>query len=78
MKSKKALITINPPKLFIMENIEVEKSKSFSITRTIEYILNAVVIKPIVRKTTGNLMAIHVDTIEVITESYRRSIGLNK
>jgi hypothetical protein len=61
-----------------MENTEVEKSKSFSITEIIENVLKAVVIKTILRKTIGNLTTISIDTNEVITERYRRLIGLSK
>lgn len=54
-----------------MENTEDNKSTSFSIAEIIEYVLNAVVIKTILRKPTGNVTAISVDTNEVITERYR-------
>jgi quercetin dioxygenase-like cupin family protein len=51
-----------------MENIDVENSKSFIIVEIIEYVPNAVVIKTIIKKTTGNVTAVSVDTGENITE----------
>ncbi|SHE53092.1 Cupin domain-containing protein [Arenibacter palladensis] len=51
-----------------MENTEVEKSKTFIIVEIIEYVPNAVVIKTIIKKTTGNVTAVSVDTGENITE----------
>jgi quercetin dioxygenase-like cupin family protein len=51
-----------------MENTEVENSKIFIIVEIIEYVPNAVVIKTIIKKTTGNVTAVSVDTGENITE----------
>ena len=51
-----------------MENIEVENSKAFLIVEIIEYIPNAVAIKTIIKKTTGNVTAVSVDSGENITE----------
>ncbi len=51
-----------------MENTEVENSKVFIIVEIIEYVPNAVVIKTIVKKTTGNVTAVSVDTGENIAE----------
>lgn len=51
-----------------MENKEVENSKVFIIVEIIEYVPNAVVIKTIIKKTTGNVTAISVDTGENISE----------
>lgn len=47
-----------------MENIDVEKSKVFIIVKIIEYIPNAVVIKTLIKKTTGNVTAVSVDSGE--------------
>lgn len=47
---------------------EVENSKAFIIIEIIEYVPNAVVIKTIVKKTTGNITAVSVDTGENIAE----------
>ena len=51
-----------------MENPEVENSKVFIIVEIIEYVPNAVVIKTIIKKTTGNVSVVSVDTGENITE----------
>lgn len=51
-----------------MENIEQEKGKSFIIVEIIEYIPNSVVIKTIIKKTTGNVSVVSIDTGEVLTE----------
>jgi len=50
-----------------MENYEFEKSKAFIIVEIIEYIPNSVVIKTIIRKTTGNVSAVSFDTGETLT-----------
>ena len=47
---------------------EFEKSKVFIIVEIIEYIPNAVVIKTIIKKTTGNVSAVSFDTGEALTE----------
>lgn len=51
-----------------MENSEVEKAKSFIIVEIIEYVPNSVVIKTIIKKTTGNVSVISFDTGEVLSE----------
>lgn len=51
-----------------MENTEVEKSKVLVMLRVIEYVANAVVIKTIMKKTTGNVTAISVDSGETLTQ----------
>ncbi|MEZ4771594.1 MAG: cupin domain-containing protein [Bacteroidia bacterium] len=51
-----------------MENTELEKSKVFIIVEIIEYISNSVVIKTIIRKTTGNVSAVSFDSGEALTE----------
>ncbi len=51
-----------------MENTEVEKSKVFIIVEIIEYVPNAVVIKTIIKKTTGNVTAVSFDSGENLTE----------
>ncbi len=65
-KEEKPIIL--PHKTLIMENIEVEKSKVFIIVEIIEYVPNAVVIKTIIKKTTGNVTAVSFDTGEILTE----------
>lgn len=47
-----------------MENVEIEKSIAFII----EYIPNSVLIKTIVKKTTGNVSAVSFDSGEALTE----------
>lgn len=47
-----------------MDNSEFEKSKVFIVVEIIEYIPNSVVIKTIIRKTTGNVSAVSFDSGE--------------
>ncbi|MGO3184377.1 MAG: cupin domain-containing protein [Aequorivita sp.] len=51
-----------------MENVEVEKSKALIMVEIIEYIPNSVGIKTIIKKTTGNVTAISVDSGEDLME----------
>jgi len=51
-----------------MSSQEYEKSKIFIIVEIIEYIPNSVVIKTIIKKTTGNVSAVSFDSGEVLTE----------
>lgn len=51
-----------------MENVEVEKSKVLIIVEIIEYIPNSVLIKTIIKKTTGNVSAVSFDSGEALTE----------
>lgn len=51
-----------------MDNVEVEKSKAFIIVEIIEYVPNSVVIKTIIKKTTGNVSAVSFDSGEALTE----------
>lgn len=46
----------------------IESSKVFFIVEIIEYVPNAVVIKTIIKKTTGNVTVVSVDTGKNITE----------
>src|SRR6187399_979420 len=48
-----------------MEVSEVEKSKVFIIVEIIEYVPNSVVIKTIIKKTTGNVSVVSFDSGEV-------------
>jgi quercetin dioxygenase-like cupin family protein len=52
----------------LVDNSEIEKAKAFIIVEIIEYVPNAVVIKTIIKKTTGNVSAISFDTGEAMTE----------
>ena len=47
-----------------MENSEVEKAKVFIIVEIIEYVPNAIVIKTIIKKTTGNVSVVSFDSGE--------------
>ena len=51
-----------------MDISEVEKSKSFISVEIIEYVPNSVVIKTILKKTTGNISLMSVDSGEGLTE----------
>lgn len=51
-----------------MENTEVEKSKVLIIVEIIEYVPHAVVMKTIIKKTTGNVTAVSFDSGEILTE----------
>lgn len=51
-----------------MENTEIEKSKTFITVEIIEYIPNAVVIKTIIKKSTGNISVMSFDSGEGLTE----------
>ena len=50
------------------EFAELEKSKSHIIVEIIEYMANAVVIKTIIRKSTGNISIMSFDSGEGLTE----------
>jgi quercetin dioxygenase-like cupin family protein len=47
--------------------VEMEKSKVFIIVEILEYVPNSVVIKTIVRKTTGNVTAVSFDSGESLS-----------
>lgn len=51
-----------------MSDQEVAKSKAFIIVEIIEYIPNSVVIKTIIKKTTGNVTVVSFDSGEAMTE----------
>jgi len=61
-KSNKVEIKNNP------DIKELEKSKSHIIVEIIEYIPNSVVIKTIIKKSTGNISVMSFDTGEGLTE----------
>lgn len=52
----------------IMDSSEIEKSKAFITIEIIEYIPNSVVIKTILKKSTGNISVMSVDSGEGLTE----------
>ena len=51
-----------------MQTNELQKSKSHILIEIIEYVPNSVVTKTIIRKTTGNVTVVAIDTGEAITE----------
>lgn len=51
-----------------MDNQEVEKSKAFITVGIIEYVPNSVVFKTILKKSTGNITVMSVDSGEGLTE----------
>lgn len=50
------------------DNVEQEKNRSFIVLEIIEYIPNSVVIKTIIKKTTGNVTVSSFDSGEALTE----------
>src|SRR6186713_1716755 len=57
---------INKPKA--MDTIEIEKAKAHITVEIIEYVPNSVVIKTILKKTTGNISVMSFDSGEGLTE----------
>ena len=51
-----------------MEPIEIEKSKAYITIEIIEYVTNSVVIKTILKKSTGNISVASFDSGEGLTE----------
>lgn len=51
-----------------MNTAEIEKSKSHILIEIIEYVPNSVVSKTIIRKTTGNISVVAIDTGEALAE----------
>ncbi len=51
-----------------MQTTEIEKSKSHILIEIIEYVPNSVVTKTIIRKTTGNISVVAIDTGEAQAE----------
>lgn len=51
-----------------MDASEIEKAKAFITVEIIEYIPNSVVIKTILKKSTGNISVMSVDSGEGLTE----------
>lgn len=50
------------------ESPDIEKAETFIIVEIIEYVPNSVVIKTIIKKTTGNVTAVSFDSGETLTE----------
>jgi quercetin dioxygenase-like cupin family protein len=51
-----------------MDNTEVEKAKAHIVVEIIEYVPNSVVHKSILKKTTGNISVVSIDTGEALSE----------
>ena len=51
-----------------MQTSDIEKSKSHILIEIIEYVPNSVVCKTIIRKTTGNISVVAIDTGEALAE----------
>lgn len=51
-----------------MLNLDVEKSKKHILIEIIEYVPNSVVTKTIIRKTTGNISVLAIDTGEMLAD----------
>ncbi|MBK7713325.1 MAG: cupin domain-containing protein [Bacteroidales bacterium] len=51
-----------------MENVDVEKSTAHIIVEIIEYVADSVVIKTILRKTTGSISVVSIDRGEGLSE----------
>jgi len=51
-----------------MLTTEIEKSKAHILIEIIEYVPNSVVTKTMIRKTTGNISVVAIDTGEVLAE----------
>lgn len=51
-----------------MDITELEKAKPHIIVEIIEYVPSAVVIKTIIKKTTGNISVVSIDSGEAMTE----------
>jgi quercetin dioxygenase-like cupin family protein len=51
-----------------MNTHEIEKSKTLQLIEIIEYVPNSIVSKTILRKTTGNISMVALDTGEIMAE----------
>ena len=52
----------------IMSKLEIEKAKTHILIEIIEYVPNSVVFRTIIRKTTGNVSVVAIDTGETLAE----------
>ena len=58
----------NDNKIEKTDNTEIEKSKTHIVVEIIEYMANSVVIKTIIKKSTGNISIMSFDSGEGLTE----------
>jgi quercetin dioxygenase-like cupin family protein len=66
--TERATARKNNSNIYAMGKIELEKSKAHITVEILEYIANSVVIKTILKKTTGNISVISFDSGEGLTE----------
>jgi quercetin dioxygenase-like cupin family protein len=59
---------ISEPKTGKPDSLELEKSKAHIIVEIIEYMANSVVMKTIIKKSTGNISVMSFDSGEGLTE----------
>ena len=59
---------ISEPKTGKLDSVELEKSKAHIIVEIIEYMANSVVMKTIIKKSTGNISVMSFDSGEGLTE----------
>lgn len=52
----------------MMQEHEIEKAKTHILIEIIEYMPNSIVSKTIIRKTTGNVSVVAIDTGEILAE----------
>jgi quercetin dioxygenase-like cupin family protein len=52
-----------------LDSVEVEKAKALIVVEIIEYVPNSVVIMSIIKKSTGSISAVSIDTGETLTET---------
>jgi len=51
-----------------MENIEVDKAKAFNNVGLIEYVTGSIVIKTIIKRTTGSISVVSFDTGKIMAD----------
>lgn len=51
-----------------MDNTEIDKSKTYILIEIVEYVPNSVVSRTLIRKTTGNVSVVAIDTGEALAE----------
>jgi quercetin dioxygenase-like cupin family protein len=54
--------------MYMMNSVEIETSKALIIVEIIEYVPNSVVSKTIIKKSTGTVSVVAIDTGEGLTE----------
>jgi quercetin dioxygenase-like cupin family protein len=67
-RNAKSSLASNSLTSVVMDNAEFGKSTTFVIGDTLGYVSNSVVIKTIIRKTTGHVSAVSCDAGEILSE----------